>query len=64
MTTLKRKLILEIEWGAVIVIAVLFFCTIGLGCWYLERKINYSLSYKSMVEQTVREMVKEEALKK
>jgi len=33
------------------------------GLWNLERTINYNMSYKSMVEQTVREMVKPEALK-
>jgi hypothetical protein len=33
------------------------------GLWQLERYVHYRFSYKSMVEQTVREMVKTEALK-
>ena len=33
------------------------------GVWQLGRIWNYNLSYKSMVEQTVRDMVKEKALK-
>lgn len=42
--------------------AVIVFA-ITIGGWYVTRKINYSLSYRSMVEDTVREMVKHEALK-
>lgn len=33
------------------------------GAWALTRSINYKLSYKHMVQETVREMVKPEALK-
>lgn len=33
------------------------------GGWQLSRKWNYSFSYKAMVKETVREMVKESALK-
>jgi len=33
------------------------------GVWQLGRIWNYNLSYKSMVEQTVRDMVKDESLK-
>ncbi len=50
-----------------IVFTILSILLIGwflVCCWFLIRKINYSLSYKSMVENTVREMVKEEALKR
>jgi len=36
---------------------------ISLGGWYLVRKWNYAFAYRSFVEQTVREMVKEEALR-
>lgn len=43
--------------GIVIVLSLLF------GGWYLKRKINYELLYKNMVQETVREMVKPEALK-
>lgn len=35
----------------------------GVGLWQLERNIHYSISYKSMVEQTVRDMVKANALR-
>ena len=35
----------------------------GYSLWKLERTWNYNTSYKSMVQQTVREMVKQEALK-
>ena len=31
--------------------------------WAIFRTINYSLSYKDMVQNTIREMVKSEALK-
>lgn len=31
--------------------------------WHFTRTVNYKASYKSMVEETVRDMVKEEALK-
>lgn len=37
--------------------------SIGLGAWYVGRKVNYSFAYKSLVEQTVRELVKPESLK-
>ena len=42
---------------------LMLFVAFGLGTWYVARKVNYSFSYKSMVEQTVRDMVKEECLK-
>ena len=31
--------------------------------WQLERKVHYNWAYRDMVEKTVREMVKQEALK-
>lgn len=34
-----------------------------IGCWYFERKLNYSFTYESMVRATVQEMVRAEALK-
>jgi len=46
------------------IIAILGLIAAVYGGWCLERKIHYSLSYKSMVQETVREMVKEECLKK
>lgn len=33
------------------------------GLWYIGRYANYQLLYKGFVKETVREMVKEEALK-
>lgn len=35
---------------------------IGIGGWYIYRQFNYSFSYKSKVQETIREMVKPEAL--
>lgn len=43
--------------GAAIIIAVAY------GAFMLNRYVNYNLSYEKMVQETVREMVKEEALK-
>lgn len=45
------------------VIAIIFVLIFGIGGWYFGRVINYNLSYKSMVQETVREMVKEGSLK-
>ena len=42
---------------------IALFIALALGAWAVSRSINYSLSYKSMVQDTVREMVKPEALK-
>jgi len=36
---------------------------IAIGGWYITRGLHYRLSYKTMVEKTVREMVKPEALR-
>jgi len=44
------------------VIVTLIVLSFSFGAWHFGRKINYSLSYKSMVKQTIIEMVKEEAL--
>jgi len=33
------------------------------GLWYLGKKVNYALSYQSMVQAEIRAMVKPEALK-
>ena len=35
---------------------------ISLGCYFLQRKVNYALSYKSLVKSTIMEMVKPECL--
>ena len=50
-----------------VIIGIIFVVVIlggaGYGIWYLQRAIHYKLSYESMVKQTVREMVKKEALR-
>lgn len=45
------------------IVAAAIIIAVGIGGWILGRQINYSISYKSMAEETVREMVKPEALK-
>lgn len=47
----------------VIIIGICFIISITIGGWYCARKINYNLSYKSMVQETVKEIVKKECLK-
>lgn len=49
------------------VIAVIGSCLIVLalvGLWYVKRELHYAFAYKPMVERTVRDMVKEECLRK
>lgn len=49
------------------IFGVSFFIVLIIGIGYFayttERKLNYIYSYENMVKQTVREMVKQEALK-
>jgi len=59
---MKIKSLIEGFLAALLIATV--FLLVVMGCFLLERKINYELSYKHMVEKTVHEMVKEEALKK
>lgn len=47
-----------------VIVALVIVSTIGYGAFVLNRYVNYNLSYENMVKETVREMVKEEALKK
>lgn len=54
----------SIAYAAAIIVLVMFVAVLSFGGWFVARKLNYSLSYKSMVEQTVKDMVKEECLKK
>jgi hypothetical protein len=56
MTDLIKKTLL-------IIAGTVLFIAFSAGAWFVGRNINYSLSYKSMVEQTIRDMVKREALK-
>jgi hypothetical protein len=39
-------------------------CFVGYGWWRFKKALNYRFQYESMVEETVREMVKPECLKK
>ncbi len=43
--------------------AIFLVIIIAFFIWKVERKINYKIGYKKMVEQTILEMVKKEALK-
>lgn len=45
------------------VIAVAVIAPVALYSWRLQRKLNFNLGYKAMVQQTVRDMVKIEALR-
>lgn len=45
------------------VVGIILVAALSFGGWLMSRKVNYHFQYKSMVEQTVREMVKPEALK-
>ena len=45
------------------VLGVIFVVAFAYISWQFMRKINYRMSYKSMVQATVREMVKSEALR-
>jgi predicted RND superfamily exporter protein len=51
------KLISYVVAVVVIIVSICFFS------WYVKRQVNYNLGYKSMVEQTIKDMVKPEALK-
>ena len=57
---MRKGLIVE----ALLVIVGLFVLAVfSWKMWNLQREWNYRLGYKSMVQDTVREMVKKEALK-
>lgn len=47
--------------GGIIVIGLVG--SVSYGIWQVSRKWNYHFSYKSMVQETVREMVKESAIR-
>lgn len=46
----------------VLIITFMVICFI-LGMYFLERKINYTLSYRSMVQTEIKNLVKKECLK-
>jgi len=48
----------------IIIMIIILLACVSYGCWAIGRKINYELSYKSMVEQTIEQMVKTECLNK
>ena len=47
----------------VVVLVILAVLVFGFYMYKVERKMNWKLGYKPMVEETIRKMVKEEALK-
>lgn len=46
-----------------IVLCIILFIGFAIGGWYFKRIINYNLLYKDCVKETIKEMVKAEALK-
>ena len=46
----------------IIVATIIIISLLGFTGFWLERKINYALSYKSMVEETIIDSVKGECL--
>jgi hypothetical protein len=51
-------------WYWVLIIGlVLLVGSLSYGAYTLAKKVNYSFMYEDMVRETVREMVKDEALK-
>jgi len=49
----------------VLLYVVILFVVFGfaVGGWFTARKVNYGCMYRSLVKQTIQEMVKQEALK-
>lgn len=45
------------------IVGFLIVVGIGIGVWSLARTWNYNLSYKSMVKQTIVDMVREDCLR-
>lgn len=45
------------------VLVTIVILAFAIGMWQVVRRCHYNISYKSMVEQTIIEMVREEALK-
>jgi len=46
------------------ILFLVFISSLTYGGWRLSRWFNWSFTYKSNVEETVRDMVKEECLKR
>jgi uncharacterized membrane protein (DUF2068 family) len=49
---------------APIIVAFTVVALLAYGGWQLKRWFNWEFQYESYVKQTIREMVKEECLKK
>lgn len=47
----------------VFIIGLLICIIISITAWKVERKINYNFSYKSLMQQTIKEMIKSECIK-
>ena len=45
------------------IIIILIVIVLSIYIWKFGRCVNYSLQYKDYVQQTIKEMVKEECLK-
>lgn len=45
------------------VVGMALAIALSVGGWYLSRQWNYSWSYESMVEQSIKDNVKQECLK-
>jgi cytochrome oxidase assembly protein ShyY1 len=45
------------------ILITIMVLTLMVGAWQVERRWNYTISYRQMVEETVRDMVKQESLK-
>lgn len=45
-------------------LAIIFSIIVGIGGWYVWRKINYNLSYKDMVQEQIYNSIKPECLRK
>jgi len=58
-----KNLALNLALIGIVVLIIAGLSGLIYGSWWLKREINYNFMYKSMVQETVREMVKESALK-
>lgn len=47
----------------IIIGAILLAISVVYGCYWVAKSMSYAIFYESMVEQTVREMVKPEYLR-
>ena len=50
------------NFGAML-IAIVLLASMIYGCYWLAKTVSYKLFYESMIQSTVREMVKEGSLK-